>query len=76
MGVLASSCCVAEPEWTRDKFHEKLITVKPNLARQLLETKLEDLTGIGDSDALFDRVYKQQMAGSGLKFNFGDGVIM
>ena len=30
----------------------------------------------GDSDALFDRVYKQQMAGSGLKFNFGDGVVM
>ena len=44
---------MAEPEWTRDKFHEKLITVKPSLARQLLETKLEDLTGIGDSDALF-----------------------
>merc|ERR1719498_1340936 len=30
----------------------------------------------GDSNALFDRVYKQQMAGTGLKFNFGDGVIM
>ena len=29
----------------------------------------------GKSDALFDAVYKQQMSGTGLTFNFGEGLI-